>query len=79
MSSVATAGHHMMAGITNPNPMFKCPDQMIKVHNTALSRSVRSRYREIAFLEVSRIDFLNKATAASAKPAPYASLLNRQA
>jgi hypothetical protein len=29
-----------MAGITKPNPMSRCPDQMIKVQTTALNASV---------------------------------------
>jgi hypothetical protein len=47
----------MIAGIIRPNPMYRWPDQMIKVQTTALNASVSCRYRQVALFGVSRIIF----------------------
>ena len=43
VTNAAKAGHHMIAGSTNPDPMYKCPDQMIRVHGPALNTTVSLR------------------------------------
>ena len=55
MTSAAKAGHHMIAGTISPNPMYKCPDQMIKVQTAPLNANVSCRYRQVALFGVSCI------------------------
>src|ERR1700751_5063143 len=43
LTSAAKAGHHMSAGITSPKAMFKCPDQITRVHKTALKVKVSAK------------------------------------
>ena len=45
----------MIAGTISPNPMYKCPDQMIKVQTTPLNANVSCKYKQVALFGVSRI------------------------